>query len=271
MTTVWKSIEFSNGQLTYLVVGNGKKSILAFHGFGQSAEEFVQYVTSLYDDYTIYVFDHFYHGKSHWETESPINVEAFSKVIEAFLVKENIDRFNIIGYSLGGKWAHSIVRFFPERVNKVFLCAPDGSKSTFYYSFSSRSALGRWVLKKTIQHSAFFFWLLKTLYKVSVLDKSIYRFVYYQMGTEQQRKQVYNTWTKYRYYKGLSKISIDIYNSHNIPLQILLGSYDRVIQPKWFDIYKSKIDSLQLVTVTKGHRSVLTSIAGRSKDFFDKE
>lgn len=266
-----KSVDFFNGTLSYLKIGKGEKTILVFHGFGQNASEFSQYVEKLGENYTIYVFDHFYHGDSKWNSEDPIQVNDFAKIFVLFFEQEKITTFNIVAYSLGGKWAHSVVRFFSEQVEKVFLCAPDGSKSTFYYAFSSRNTFGRWVFKKTIQHSRFFFLLLKSLYKLGILNKSIYRFVYYQMGSVEKRKQVYNTWTKYRYFKGLSPISIGLYNKQKIPLQILLGTYDRVIQPKWFSVYTKKIILLELISVTKGHRSILTSISSRAHDFFNHE
>ena len=249
-------------------MGNGHEKVLAFHGFGQSAEQFREYLEPLAEQYELYIFDHFFHGQSEWKPITPIKAERFAALIEEFLSRENIKNFHILAYSLGGKWAHSIVRFHAERVKKVLLFAPDGARTTLYYSFSSRHPVGRWSFKKTVQHPRTFFWLLRTFYRLGILSKSLYRFVYLQMGSSVKRNQVYETWTKYRDFKGLSPLSIRVYNEKQIPLRVVVGSYDRVIKPEWFAVFKAKIKLFDLVEVKKGHRSILYSIVHEARKFF---
>ena len=58
---LFKHKEFA---LEYAKIGNGKKTILYFHGYGKSLNEFYDYEFTNLTDFTIYSFNFFHHGNS---------------------------------------------------------------------------------------------------------------------------------------------------------------------------------------------------------------
>ena len=50
--------------------------------------------------------------------------------IREFLRKENISRFDVAGFSMGGRFALATLEAFPEKIGNVFLIAPDGEKQS---------------------------------------------------------------------------------------------------------------------------------------------
>src|ERR1035437_5613420 len=99
-------LKYKDYKMRCQVFGNGAKTMLAFHGFGRDGDDFKVLEPSLGRAYRIISFDLFYHGKS----DSPMNVEAINLSIEdlkvminGFLLENNIERFSLLAYSLGGR------------------------------------------------------------------------------------------------------------------------------------------------------------------------
>ncbi len=256
-------IEFQGHVLSYIKTStsrNSKNVLIALHGFGQSGNEFLEYLKPLEDSYTIYALDHFFHGESNWNSNQLISTSIFRVLISKLFEAEQIDKFEVVAYSLGGKWAYSLVDHFPKQVQKLILCAPDGSKTNFYYDFSSRNPLGRFLFQRSVANPGFYFALLRTALRFKIIPKTVYRFAYFQMDTAAKREQVANTWIKYRKFNGLQRSTIQLINQNAIPLQLVLGAYDSVIQPVWFEGIESKIPHVKKAIVKKGHRTILTEI-----------
>ncbi len=254
-------IDVEGHRLSYLKFGSGSQVLLAFHGFGQSAQEFASYLSGLEEQYSVFVFDHYFHGESEWNLEDAVSVEVFQEKFEKLFESEGITRFGIVAYSLGGKWAFTCARLFASKIDFISLFAPDGYRTTFYYHFSTGNILGRKLFRWSVERPKFYFWILRNALRVGLITKMVYRFAYFQMDTETKRKQVVNTWIKYRKLKGLSSKTVKLLNDSNIPITLVLGKYDKVIQPKWFKGVENLLMHSELIVVPKGHRSILGSIA----------
>ena len=113
--------------LHFVKAGNGKHPLLVFHGFGQDHTLYVPLLRTLSPQYTLYIIDLFFHGKSEWNAdERPLEKEIWKEIINVILQEQHITSFSVLGYSLGGKFALATLEAFPERVEKIFLLAPDG-------------------------------------------------------------------------------------------------------------------------------------------------
>src|SRR5690606_33757940 len=103
--------------LHYVKVGNGKHPLLVFHGFGQDHTMYVPLLKSLSSTYTLYIVDLFFHGKSEWnEGERPIEKKDWNAIVEVLLHEQRLDDFSLLGYSLGGKFALSILEAIGNRI-----------------------------------------------------------------------------------------------------------------------------------------------------------
>ena len=130
----------NNLALEYLTFGKGSNIILAFHGFGRKAEDFLLFEKILEEKYTVISFNFFHHGNSSYPNDriekNTLSVEELNDFFEYFLKEKNISRFSLMGYSMGGKICLSLLEKFANRIDDIFLFAPDGIKINFWYGFN---------------------------------------------------------------------------------------------------------------------------------------
>ncbi len=60
--------------------------------------------------------------------EKPLAIEDYVRGVLEITEKENIERFDLIGHSFGGRISIMIASLFPEKVNKLVLCDSAGIK-----------------------------------------------------------------------------------------------------------------------------------------------
>lgn len=223
--------------LNYVKVGDGDNVVLTFHGYGQDA--------SLFKKIEGYHFELFFHGGSTWHKgEEPLEKSEWKAIIGEFLEKNRIEKFSVLGFSMGGKFALATLEAFPERVNEVILLAPDGIKTSFWYSLATYPIAFRKFFKSMINHHARFLRVAKAARKLGLIDKGVLRFVETQMDSEEKRKRVYYSWVVFRHLRfDLNKIK-SLIKEHNIDLKIYVGRYDKIIKAKHMKRLTSRIEVL---------------------------
>ncbi|HEY7104962.1 MAG TPA: alpha/beta hydrolase [Acidimicrobiia bacterium] len=98
----------------------GVPSLLLVHGFGGAKEDFADHVDALAEQRRVVSFDHRGHGAS----GAPDRLDAYSldrlaaDVIEVADALE-VERFHLLGHSLGGMVARRVVLADPERVDAI--------------------------------------------------------------------------------------------------------------------------------------------------------
>jgi len=96
--------------------------LVLVHGFGGAKEDFGDHTEALSRDHRVVVFDH----RGHGESAGPDDASAYSldrlardtlAVADAF----GLDRFRLLGHSMGGMVAQRVVRRAPERIDALVL------------------------------------------------------------------------------------------------------------------------------------------------------
>ncbi len=255
-------IEIEQSKLIYTTYGNGKKKLLAFHGFGQSAKDYSSFSEAVQDEYTVYSFDLFFHGESIWKKkEKPLEKESLAKFISAFLEKENIKRFSLVGYSLGAKFSLTILEKFSAQIDSIVFIAPDGIKTNFWYSLATYPILLRRFFKVMIINPKPLFGLMRFLKKMRIVDKGLYKFATSQLITESQRNRVYYSWTVFRHlYFDITDIA-SLINIHQIKVKIYLGKFDNIITENNMGVLLKLLNDYDLNMLDVGHSTLLNAVA----------
>ena len=121
-------------QIPYTLLGSGPRILLAFHGIGQDgASCFAPSLQSLGSHYTIYAFDLPFHGANGDAPFEVITKTDWKECIQSFLSQNNVTRFDITGFSIGGRFALATLQAFPQNIDNAFLIAPDGRIALAYY------------------------------------------------------------------------------------------------------------------------------------------
>ena len=154
--------------LHYEKFGTGPKTLIAFHGFGQDANIFKAYTPQL-NAYTVYSFDLFFHGQSIWNAKHRLTHHLWAALFKEFLKYQNIAGFDVIAYSLGGRFALSLFRAYPNQISSLTLIAPDGLRPHFWYRMATATRLNRLFFAFLMRNRFTFIGLAKTLNRLGCL------------------------------------------------------------------------------------------------------
>ena len=240
--------------MEYICFGKGKKVMLAFHGFARHCTDFKIFEKQLSDEYTVYSFNFFHHGNSTWPEDrissNTLTNDELKAFFKKFFSEKNIHRFSLMGYSMGGKICFSLLHYFPNRIDEMYLMAPDGIKKNFWYTFSSRNWLGNSIYRRILQNPRPFVALANGMKNVGLLRKKLHSFVLNNIDTKEKRQQVYKVWMTLRWINPSAKISAKLISENKIHLHLFFGKHDHVIPSRIGTAFLRKINtrhSLQVV------------------------
>ena len=252
-------IHHNKNLLHYVKAGTGPQPLLVFHGFGQDHTLYVPLLKSLSRKYTLYIVDLFFHGKSEWnEGETPLKKSTWNNILTVLFQEQQITSFSILAYSLGGKFALATLEGFPKQVRQIFLLAPDGIKTSFWYSLATYPPILRRFFKSMIFRHERFLMIANKLNELNLVDKGLIRFADYQMNSEAKRKRVYYSWVVFRHLTFDLKKVADLINQNKIQLTIIAGKYDKVIRAENMHRLLKHVHHHRLEIIDSGHTGLIT-------------
>lgn len=255
--------------LHYDRLGRGPKVLLAFHGVGQTGRRcYEPFARHLSDRYTIYAFDLFHHGQSKGLNGSDAFSDAdvltkslWRTLIQDFIQEKNIDRFDVAGFSLGGRYALATAEAFPGKIDRLILMAPDGVVDHPLFGLATRFAPTRGLYRRLSNDPQPLFAAADLAHKARLLPEKMVSFVRYAMGTPQQRRQIYRSWV------SLRELSFDIAKLHallrknDVEVWLFVGKYDPVITPKKMRVLSKRLPPDHFVVLESGHGGLVERAA----------
>ena len=96
------TLKINDIDLNYLEYGEGKKTLIFLHGWGQNIDMIKPLADYFYKEYKIYIIDLPGHGNSS-EPPYAYHVDEFVEILRKFIEINKIKNFTLIGHSFGGK------------------------------------------------------------------------------------------------------------------------------------------------------------------------
>lgn len=90
--------------------------LVLLHGLGNEAHLWDDFVPSVAPHYRVLALDQRGHGDSDWDPEARYDAESMTDDLEAVLDALEIDRFVLIGFSMGGRVSMTFAGRHPERL-----------------------------------------------------------------------------------------------------------------------------------------------------------
>ena len=252
--------------LHYAKSGEGSIKYLVFHGFGQ--DHSITHLFPQSNDRTYYVFDLFFHGRSEWKNgEQPLEKGHWIQLVTKFLEKEDINRFSLISFSIGSRFALTILESFPDRVESNVLIAPDGLKKSLWYWLATYPFITRKFFKSMITHHWFFRLFANSVRELKLLHKGLIRFAESQMNTKERRERAYMSWVVFRHLTVKTRRICELVNDHPINTTIIVGRNDKVITEKWTRKFTRNLAiKPKIVRLPCGHNRLLHEAAALFSD-----
>jgi len=234
-------IQLDDKILEIFTYGNGQKKMIIFHGFDNEATEFEPLSNEL-PDYTLISVNLFFHGSSKASmksVETGIDVEQFKDIHKMLMDKFPAEKYDVMGFSLGGRVALTLYQFMSERIDRLILLAPDGLKPTTMYRFVTRNYFGKKLFERVIKDPHRLIAFGNGLKKIKLLDEKKIRFLKYSLENQLRRDKVYNGWMIYRYIiPDLSEVK-KIIIANNTKVDLFFGKHDVLMPPSLGQKFKS--------------------------------
>lgn len=243
-------------KLHYRKIGNGDKSIVAFHGFTRDSKDYELFESFSGKEYSIYAIDLFYHGKTQFDGKKwkSFSKEQLKEIFVLFLNHLQLDSFEVMGYSMGGRVALFLLEQFPTRINHLYLLAPDGLKTNFWNWFVTNTKTGKGIYGLAISNPGIVYGISSTGQQLKLLPKSMDKFLEINFSRKGLRLRIYRVW---QLYKNINFSQSDLANlilKNQIQTDIIVGHKDPVVKPSLCEGFHKRIDEVStLHKIKAGH------------------
>ncbi|MEY3418210.1 MAG: hypothetical protein RL060_2322 [Bacteroidota bacterium] len=257
-TKIMETILYKGVELSYKKIGRGDTVLVLFYGYGQNSTVFDSFVEGLEKSHTIYIIDLFFHGNSKWEVEEQLTANFWLWLFLKFIEKNNITKFELIGFSLGSKFALLTYETMPTRVTAMYLIAPDGFHENLWYKLFTTNRFTLKMLKFILDQWGAFRFVPYVGYKMGLITKEIYRFVTVNVDTVSKRVRLYHTW---RVFKDIQLPLHDLatqIRKHYTPLFVYIGKQDHIIKENHIKSFCLKTKRAEIVSLEANHQAVLS-------------
>ena len=249
-------------KLHYYKFGSGKKIMLSFHGYGMHGKQFKLLEPTLGEKYTFYGFDLFFHKETKLKDQSlptvkiGITKREFADLIVEFCESEKINRFSVIGYSMGTHYATVIAEELAERIDEFVIVAPSSLNPGKLIPFFSKSKTGNKIMEKMALHDNVLTGMLKLFKRLRVIDDEAYKILYNEIGTPELRFNFYACFTYLRFFETDEKKLLNNLNEQNIKSIFIFGKRDKSFPPGIGQAFIKMVNNASVIILNEGHEMI---------------
>lgn len=245
--------------LNYYKFGEGKKTMLCFHGYGMHGKQFKMLEEKLGNEYTFYGFDLFFHKETKLKNadlaaiKEGISKETLAKFISDFCDSLQIDKFSVIGYSMGTHYAVALTEILYERIENLIIIAPAALKPGKLVEFFSKNKIGNKILEKLVLSEKALINLLKFSKRFNFVDDVGYNILLKEINTAELRLSLYACFTYLRFLDTDKNQLLQILKSNRIKALFISGSRDKMYPPSIAQQFCKDLPNAQLIVLNENH------------------
>ncbi|GAB3245771.1 hypothetical protein GCM10027347_00150 [Larkinella harenae] len=243
-------------------LSNGSVPLLAFHGIGQDHRAFEPLAQALEGRYSVYAFDLFFHGaQPAQDIGDVLTKQTFHEIIQAFLRQHQFERFSVVGFSMGGRFALATADFFHQQIDELILLAPDGITISPWYRLATSTGLGRAIFRYLLNHMPLMHRIGGFFLSMGVINRSVLKFAENTLSTDAQRAQVYNSWVYFRQLSFNLRQLGSTLNHSSIRIRFFAGYFDQVLPVSFLFPLTRRLQAYELTVLKTGHNRLIEKVA----------
>ncbi|MDA0304033.1 MAG: alpha/beta fold hydrolase [Bacteroidetes bacterium] len=214
----------------------GLRPVFALHGFARPLEDFIP-TTEAWPESSAFISVHLpHHGRSGPDkpssmAEAAIHPQELLQLFIEIAEKEGFrtDSFDLIGYSIGGRIALSLITLDPKRWRRVVLLAPDGLKQSPFYGLTVHTQLGKILWFAIDRNSDRVLRWSDRLLKWKFMGSHLHAFIAFHLSSHEMRMMVWNGWRAHRKCWPSHRAVAGAFKSVDGSIDLFFGSHDRII------------------------------------------
>lgn len=227
--------------------------MLMFHGYGQDGMLFSNLPDSYLKEYTCLAIDLFGHGHSSFFHKEKISAEDLKLMLIKLLEEEQIDRFSVFGFSLGGRVAINATYVLKDRIDELVLLAPDGVVDSFVFKAATSDSILKTMFKRMVFFPGVYKTIIQLVKKLKLIDASSIDFVERVMSTRSRRYRLFRVWNMYA---GLVFSLKDLIDSGFCDVKLYLAKKDKFVDSSKVMFLCDKI-KIPYTLIRTGHFQVV--------------
>ncbi len=253
---------YQNAQIHCLRFGTGPTLMIALHGFGDRARMFAVLEPALTARYTFVAIDWPFHGQTVWPSHRFEKADLLA-IIDLILKKEGKTRFNLMGFSFGGRLAQAMLPDLIQQVDKLYLLSPDGIETKGMTMAVRTPIVVRKFLYKILEKPNWFLKILSFGRKIGVVPGMINHFLAVNLSRPDRFQRTFGCWLSLdSFYLRRRNIKALLKRSQ-LPTAIYYGAQDEMIRFKTLQKMTEGLPNVQLYVLQEGHRLIGENLANR--------
>ncbi|WP_460671372.1 alpha/beta fold hydrolase [Larkinella ripae] len=234
---------------------------MAFHGIGQDHRAFEPLARALEGRYALYAFDLFFHGANPPEVADDVLTKpAYRDLIQAFLDQHRINRFAVLGFSMGGRFALATAEAFASQIDELILLAPDGITVSPWYRMATSTGFGRRIFRYLLKHMPLLHRLGHFFLSVGFINRSALKFAKNTLSTPEQRESVYNSWVYFRKLHFNYQALGTLFNQQPMRIRFFVGYHDQILPVSFLTPLTRRLHSYELTVLKTGHNRLIEKV-----------
>ncbi len=247
---------YKNSVVSYLRYGHGPEVLVAFHGYGQTAADFLYFEEVLSEGYTVLAIDFFWHGQSQWRESEDFTEEDLKQIVVGIKAQENLsaERFSICSFSMGARMARALVRSFPHRIHHLIFIAPPTFSFNLFLDFTTNTKLGLFLFRYFLKNQGSLSYWVQQLHKARILNRPVYVFTSKFINANHRLQKVFDTWFAQRKLKTDFKDFFEMVEQYEIRTTLIAGVQDSITPAKRMAARITKLKRGQVYLLHQHHQ-----------------
>lgn len=236
--------------------GQGKPLLIVLPGFGHNGAQAQPMAEILAEQYTLLALDLPFHGQTEWDGTS-FTFQQMVQLIQDIARQYKVDRYSLMGHSLGGRIITCIAPALGEQVEELILLGPAGiGRHQLIYPRFIQGFL-EWLLERP----SWLQWGVKQGHQIGWISTFHRRYVETQLIPQDARYRLFRCWSSLRDFQPES-VKVQAAMPH-LPafIRLVLGKRDRVIPNDQVSNYYAQCPRFEQVIVDEGHELMTKEVA----------
>lgn len=120
-----KYLQLKEGEIAYQKEGKGKQVLIFVHGLSSNSDAWYRNIEELKKNFICIAIDLPGYGRSYKNVDE-FTATYFAEILKEFTEKLKINKFTLVGHSMGGQASIKFASKYPEKLDKLILIAPAG-------------------------------------------------------------------------------------------------------------------------------------------------
>lgn len=252
-------VKYKDHEIECLKMGRGKKLLIALPGFGQDAHVFQHWLPYLKGEFTLIAINLPGKGRTKWKSSS-IRPKDLMAIIQGIRNDFGVERFDLAGYSLGGRICLTIAELQPNWIEHLVLLAPDGLQKNLWYHWATRNVLGKLLFKQIIDKPARWLGRLEWLKKYKLVSEAAFKLAQKTLSDPSKKEELGYIWPLTRYLvPNIPQLRWRL-DKYKVRLHIFIGRGDKIILPIQGEKFVKKLSTAHFHLLEQGHRLLVPDV-----------